>query len=92
MSISSNAIAGIENCAGNVMVIVELATIPFGDINAMVWFETTPGAETDSVSLANVIDAASAKWKRDGSPVLQRNTASPTIIATACRVLTVLAV
>ena len=92
MSTSSNAIAGNVNSTGNVMVIVELATIPFGVINAIVWFERALGAEFDNVSLAVVIDAASAKRKSVGKPVLHRNTARPTIIATAWRVRTVFSV
>jgi hypothetical protein len=92
MSISSNAIAGIVNPPGKVIVIVELATIPVCVINATVWSEARLGAEFDSVSLALVIDAASAIRKSVGRPVLHRKSATPTVIATACRIPTVFAV
>jgi hypothetical protein len=66
--------------------------MPFGVVNAMVWFERALGAEFDKVSLALVIDAASAKRKSVGRPELQRSSASPTVVATAWRIRTVLAV
>jgi hypothetical protein len=58
----------------------------------MVWFEARLGAEFDNVSLALVIDAASALRKSVGRPVLHRKSATATVIATACRVPTVFAV
>jgi hypothetical protein len=82
----------VSKVFSNVMENVCPTDKPFGVVKAMVWSEGRPGAELDNVSLALVTDDASALRKSVGSPVLQRNTASPTVIATACRVRTVLAV
>jgi hypothetical protein len=57
-----------------------------------VWFEDPLGAEFDRVSLALVIDDASAWRKKVGRPILQRNTDIPTVIAIACRIRTEFAV
>jgi hypothetical protein len=92
MSKSSTPNAGSVNCGANVISMVCPANIPFGDVNVTVWFEARLGAELDNVSLALVIDAASAMRKSVGRPVLHRKSATPTVIATACRLPTVFAV
>jgi hypothetical protein len=92
ISTSSSSIELNEKPAGNVRRIVCPISIPLGIVNAKVWFEAALEVEFDRVSLAFVIDAASATWKSVGRPVLQRSNDIPSDIATACKVLTVVAV
>jgi len=85
MSTSSTPISPRTNSltpVGKANSIVWPITKPFGVINSMVWLDPTPGAEVCSVSLAFVIDAASALRSSAGKPVLQRSSAKPADIAT----------